>query len=166
MMPDGSRPVPRIHAISIEPARRQKYKVPGPRSLNPRRVWRPIVRCSQDEAHSWELVKDGPDIAVSQLSSESSPFHSNEEEDAIEEEKKQTYTDLANFVAQGGLSKLAPEFEEETKREKFSDINQIETMENLNSKQKTISMPDPVNKLSTFEPRNSRTAIASVYQKR
>ena len=40
------------------------------------------------------------------------------------------------------------------KQERISDIDQIEQMENLNSKQKTISMPDPANKLSTFEQKN------------
>ena len=95
MMPDGSRPMPRIHAVSIEPARRRPtYRVPGPRSLNLRRgrVWKPIIRCSQDEAHSWQLPKDGPDIAVSQLSSESSPCHSIEDDndsDEFKEEEKQ-----------------------------------------------------------------------------
>ena len=86
MMPDGSGPVPRIK--SIEHVHRPIYKVPGPRSLNARRVYRPAVRCSQDEAHKWKLVKDGPDIAVSQLSDESPSFESNDEDNAIEEEKK------------------------------------------------------------------------------
>lgn len=69
-------------------------------------------------------------------------------------------------MAQGGLSKLVPDGEEGAKLEGISDIDQIEDMENLNSKQKTISMPDPANKLSTFERRNSRSGMASVYQKR
>ena len=51
-----------------------------------------------------------------------------------------------------------------TKR--MSDIDQIEAMEHLNSKQKTISMPDPANKLSTFEPKNNRYGIESVYGQR
>ena len=90
MMPDGSGPVPRNHAITIEPPPPKptyKYKVPGPRSLYPRgRVWSKINRCSQDEAHSWELVKEGPDVAVSQLSSESSPLYLSEEEKKSSEE--------------------------------------------------------------------------------
>ena len=93
MMPDGSGPVPRRYAMTVEPARRP-YKVPGPRSLKPNRVFRPIIRESQDEAHSWQLPKEGPDIAVSQLSSESSPYHSNEEENTTEEEKQQKYANL------------------------------------------------------------------------
>ena len=81
MMPDGSGPVPRNHAISIEPPPRTTYVVPGPRSLNPRgRVYSKINRCSQDEAHSWELIREGPDVAVSQISSETPTLQSNEEE--------------------------------------------------------------------------------------
>ena len=42
----------------------------------------------------------------------------------------------------------------------------MEGLENLDSKQKTISMPDPPNKLSTFVPRESQRVPESVYPNR
>lgn len=61
-----------------------------------------------------------------------------------------------SFVNEGGLEKLVSKEEEESKNEKINKIGEIEEMKNLDAKQKTISMPDPPKKLSTFVERKSQ----------
>ena len=52
-----------------------------------KRVWHPLVRCSQDEAKTEEIALEGPDISLTRLSDDSFPSLEKDEEE--EEEKKQ-----------------------------------------------------------------------------
>lgn len=82
---DGSRPMPRPKILKSSLARKRKpFKVIGPsrKSVERKRVWRPNIRQNQDEAISEPIMPlDGPEITVSNLSSDSFPSFENEDQE-------------------------------------------------------------------------------------
>ena len=70
MVADGSRPMPRRYLNSPEARPLRPFRVPGPRSLQPRRVYTPVLKIDEDEATAEIRQPYGPRIIISSLSSD------------------------------------------------------------------------------------------------
>jgi len=77
LAPDGSGPMPRHHRLAQSTqnkARRwQRSRIPGPKSIKPVRVWQKLVLTNQEEARSEVISLEGPNITLTQMSSDSVP---------------------------------------------------------------------------------------------
>ena len=61
-------PRPILHSPEARP--RRPFRVPGPRSLEPRRVYTPVLKIDEEEATAEIRQPHGPRIIISSLSSD------------------------------------------------------------------------------------------------